>query len=101
MHEWIQPPSRDPTARRLYTDHLAFMLGRTNTLTGQRYAADPAVYGYDVLNEPRCACPPPRSARLPCVPLHGAGWHSAHTLLTHSFATRLPQLPWLRLFCAV
>ena len=46
---------RDPTARRLYKDHLSYMLGRTNTLTGQRYASDPAVYGYDVLNEPRCA----------------------------------------------
>ncbi|GBF90309.1 mannan endo-1,4-beta-mannosidase [Raphidocelis subcapitata] len=45
---------RDPTARRLYKDHLSYMLGRTNTLTGQRYASDPAVYGYDVLNEPRC-----------------------------------------------
>ncbi|GBF90310.1 Mannan endo-1,4-beta-mannosidase [Raphidocelis subcapitata] len=50
---------RDPTARRLYKDHLSYMLGRTNTLTGQRYASDPAVYGYDVLNEPRCpGCDP-------------------------------------------
>ncbi|KAI8467365.1 MAG: hypothetical protein J3K34DRAFT_395113 [Monoraphidium minutum] len=44
----------DGTARRLYEEHLTFMLSRTNTLTGRRYASDPAVYAYSVLNEPRC-----------------------------------------------
>jgi mannan endo-1,4-beta-mannosidase len=39
--------------RQLYKDHVAFMLGRTNTLSGRTYSSDPTVYGFDVINEPR------------------------------------------------
>ena len=47
------PPRSQPAARQLYKDHLSFMMGRANTITGQPYSSDPAIYGLDVLNEPR------------------------------------------------
>ena len=54
MHPPPRPPPRSqPAARQLYKDHLSFMMGRANTITGQPYSSDPAIYGLDVLNEPR------------------------------------------------
>ncbi|KIZ04431.1 Mannan endo-1,4-beta-mannosidase 4 [Monoraphidium neglectum] len=48
---------REPSVRKLYKQHIAFMLGRANTVSRQFYQADPTIYGFDILNEPRCpAC---------------------------------------------
>ncbi|KAI8465905.1 MAG: glycoside hydrolase superfamily [Monoraphidium minutum] len=44
----------DPAVRQLYKDHIAFVLGRANRFTGATPASDPTIYGFDVLNEPRC-----------------------------------------------
>lgn len=45
---------RSPAVRQLYKDHLSYMLGRTNQISGLPYASDPAIFAFDVLNEPRC-----------------------------------------------
>jgi hypothetical protein len=58
-----RPPPRAPAPRRgresavrdLYKAHIAYILGRTNSVTGQQYARDPTIFGWDVLNEPRWA----------------------------------------------
>lgn len=40
-------------ARALYDAHLDRMVGRTNSITGRRYADDPAVFCWQLANEPR------------------------------------------------
>ena len=43
----------DPYARRLYKNHVAAVIGRVNTFTGVRYRDDPAIFGWNLMNEPR------------------------------------------------
>ena len=43
----------DETARAHYAAHLEQIVGRTNTVTGRRYADDPAVFAWQLANEPR------------------------------------------------
>jgi hypothetical protein len=54
--------------RKLYKQHIAFMLGRANTVSRQFYQADPTIYGFDILNEPRygraCICSAMICARM-------------------------------------
>ena len=40
-------------ARKLYDDHLERVVTRTNTMTGQTYASDPAIFAWQLANEPR------------------------------------------------
>lgn len=43
----------DEQARGFYAEHLDRVVGRTNTITGQRYADDPAIFSWQLANEPR------------------------------------------------
>lgn len=43
----------DAGARALYAEHLERLLARTNTITGTPYARDPAVFAWQLANEPR------------------------------------------------
>lgn len=45
---------RSGAVNRLYKAHIATLTHRVNTLTNVRYRDDPAIMGWDVLNEPRC-----------------------------------------------
>lgn len=40
-------------ARKMFMDHVRFIVSRTNTVTGRRYADDPAIMAWEVCNEPR------------------------------------------------
>ena len=53
MRAQLTTPNRHPSVRQLYKAHIAFMLGRTNSINGQQYASDPTIYGVDAINEPR------------------------------------------------
>ncbi|KAK9811999.1 hypothetical protein WJX73_007485 [Symbiochloris irregularis] len=44
----------DWTIRNLYKDHLTVYTSRINSINGKRYSEDPAVYAWDLINEPRC-----------------------------------------------
>lgn len=44
----------DPRAKALYKGHVAAVLGRVNSLSGRRYADDPTIFGWNLINEPRC-----------------------------------------------
>ena len=44
-------PSRE--ARALLEEHVRFIVGRTNRYTGLRYADDPAIFSWQICNEPR------------------------------------------------
>ena len=39
------------TARRLYREHVARIVARRNTVTGQLYRDDPTIMGYELMNE--------------------------------------------------
>ena len=41
-------------AQELYFNHLKNIVGRTNTITGKHYSADPAIFAWQLGNEPRC-----------------------------------------------
>ena len=40
-------------ARLLYKRHISAMINRVNTINGRRYGDDPAVFGWNLMNEPR------------------------------------------------
>lgn len=44
----------NPEARKLYKGVVAAIVGRTNTLTGVKYADDPTIFSWSLINEPRC-----------------------------------------------
>ena len=44
---------RSDEAQRLFDDHVRFILSRTNRYTGTAYADDPAIFSWQIGNEPR------------------------------------------------
>ena len=42
------------TARRLYREHIEKVVARRNTVTGKLYRDDPAIFGYELMNEAQC-----------------------------------------------
>lgn len=58
-HPWPAFPDfvadfyRSPAAIRLYHDYVRAVVGRTNSVTGRRYADDPAIMAWQLANEPR------------------------------------------------
>ncbi len=43
-------PSQE--ARALFADHVRFIVGRTNRYTGRKYSEDPAIFAWQIANEP-------------------------------------------------
>ena len=43
------------TARRLYREHVEKIATRRNSVTGLMYRDDPAIFGYELMNEAQCA----------------------------------------------
>lgn len=43
----------NPTAIGLYQNHIKQIITRTNTITGVKYSEDPAIFAWDLINEPR------------------------------------------------
>ena len=41
-------------AKELYSNHVKHVVGRTNTVTGKAYKDDPAIFSWQIGNEPRC-----------------------------------------------
>lgn len=41
-------------AKSLFADHVRHVVTRTNTVTGKPYADDPAIFSWQIGNEPRC-----------------------------------------------
>ena len=41
-------------AQELFFNHLKTIVGRTNSLTGKPYSEDPAIFAWQIGNEPRC-----------------------------------------------
>jgi len=46
--------STNEKAQQLYFDHIRAMVSRRNTVTGKLYSEDPAIFSWQIANEPRC-----------------------------------------------
>ena len=46
--------STNEKAQELFFNHLKTIVGRTNTVTGKPYSEDPAIFSWQIGNEPRC-----------------------------------------------
>ena len=46
--------STNEKAQELFFNHLKAIVGRTNSLTGKPYCEDPAIFSWQIGNEPRC-----------------------------------------------
>ncbi|MFC4589161.1 cellulose binding domain-containing protein [Sphaerisporangium corydalis] len=61
------------TIRQWYKDWIGHLLNRTNTVTGVKYKDDPAIFSWELGNEPRCI-----NANLPasgtCTPTTLVNW---------------------------
>ncbi len=44
---------KNDKAKQLFADHVRFIIGRTNRYTGLKYTEDPAIFSWQVGNEPR------------------------------------------------
>ena len=53
-----------PEARRAYRTWVARVLTRRNTITGRLYAEEPAIFAWELANEPRCQIPDGREILL-------------------------------------
>ncbi|KAK9803011.1 hypothetical protein WJX73_010453 [Symbiochloris irregularis] len=55
--------------QQLYFNHVTTVLNRVNTVTGVAYKDDPNIFGWEIMNEPRCVVGPPGNVSAPasCV----------------------------------
>lgn len=44
----------DPSIRQYFKDYVKVILTRKNTITGVEYRNDPTIFGWELINEPRC-----------------------------------------------
>ena len=61
----------DPRVRQAYKDWVAHLVAHKNSIDGTRYGSDPAIFAWELANEPRCLNDSKRDSRT--------GWTS-HTL---------------------
>lgn len=40
--------------KQLYKDNVKALTGRVNSINGRKYAEDPTIFAWDLINEPRC-----------------------------------------------
>jgi len=57
--QWFGVSGRDQfyhnaTVKQAYRDYAEHLLTRTNTRTGRRYSEEPAIFAWELINEPRC-----------------------------------------------
>lgn len=51
--EYVKGFIPNDRARELFADHVRFIVGRTNRYTGLKYTDDPAIFSWQIGNEPR------------------------------------------------
>jgi mannan endo-1,4-beta-mannosidase len=44
----------DPVVKNAFKDWIAHLVNRTNTVNGRKYRDDPAIFAWELANEPRC-----------------------------------------------
>eukprot|EP00884_Botryococcus_braunii_P013143 jgi/Botrbrau1/2182/Bobra.101_2s0018.2 len=48
----------DANVRKMYKQHLKAVVNRVNSINGLKYKDDPAIFAWNLMNEPRCNCFP-------------------------------------------
>ena len=48
----------DPSIRNYFKNYIKTVLTRKNTITGIEYRNDPIIFGWELINEPRCMTDP-------------------------------------------
>ena len=61
---------QDPRARQFYKDWTTHVLNRVNPLTGVRYRDDPAIFAWDLMNEPEVSSVPLAQSWMQEMALH-------------------------------
>ena len=56
--EGHDPFFTDPDVKQLFKNHIDVMVNRRNTINNRLYKEDPAIFAWDLMNEPRCDCFP-------------------------------------------
>ena len=56
--EGHDPFFTDPDVKPLFKNHIDVMVNRRNTINNRLYKDDPAIFAWDLMNEPRCDCFP-------------------------------------------
>ena len=51
-------------AKEMFADHVRHVVSRTNTITGKPYSEDPAIFSWQIGNEPRCFSHDPVNQQL-------------------------------------
>ena len=51
-------------AKEMFANHVRHVVGRTNTITGKPYSEDPAIFSWQIGNEPRCFSHDPVNQQL-------------------------------------
>lgn len=51
-------------AKEMFADHVRHVVSRTNTITGKPYSEDPAIFSWQIGNEPRCFSSDPVNQQL-------------------------------------
>lgn len=62
---------KEEACKKLYKDHVTFMVNRVNSYTGKAYKNDPTILAWNLINEPRCETWVPANSWCPDAL---AGW---------------------------
>lgn len=52
--DYVNAFMKSDSAKGLFENHLRTIVSRTNTITGRPYSEDPAIFSWQIGNEPRC-----------------------------------------------
>ena len=52
--EYVSQFMTNDKAKQYFADHVRHIVSRTNTITGKPYKDDPAIFSWQICNEPRC-----------------------------------------------
>ncbi len=77
---------RDPRVRRAYKDWVHHLLTRVNALDGTLYREDPAIFAWELANEPRCTSGALFAPRGDCTTSTLVDWAGEMSEYVHSLA---------------
>ena len=62
--EYVSQFMTNDKAKEYFADHVRHIVSRTNTITGKAYKDDPAIFSWQICNEPRCFSKDPVNRQL-------------------------------------
>ena len=71
FREYVAGFISNERAREMFADHVRFIVGRTNRYTNRKYSEDPAIFSWQICNEPRAFSDENKGGVRPLDRLHG------------------------------